>query len=198
MAIKNHWLVILAFALPILLVIGIALSAYWPAWSLSTEYDFVYATCGSNYQSSYPYNYDCVNYLSNYYQIKNGKLTTIEVKPLGPPPPKEPAEVSKPYTPPATHLFLHRSQRNEGREITLAEAQTLKLNELLTAPDGVSVASGYQRGEIEFFPFFNGGGSRYGYYLVKGNKKQKLNLVGEDGRAYYYRDNFKFIGWIIK
>src|SRR3989338_3668965 len=145
MAIKNHWLVILAFALPILLVIGIALSAYWPAWSLSTEYDFVYATCGSNYQSSYPYNYDCVNYLSNYYQIKN-----------------------------------------------------LKLNELLTAPDGVSVARGYQRGEIESFPFFNGDGSRYGYYLVKGNKKQKLNLVGEDGRVYYYRDNFKFIGWIIK
>ncbi|MEK7209292.1 MAG: hypothetical protein AAB677_03460 [Patescibacteria group bacterium] len=196
---KKHLAVILAFALPILLVIGIALSVYWPSWSLSTEYDFVYATCGSNYQSSYPYNYNCADYLNNYYQVKNGKLTIIDVKPLGPPSPRESAETIKPYVPPATHLFRHDSQKNEGREITLAEAQTLQLNELLTAPDGVSVESSYNRGEVEFFPFFNGGSSHYGYYLTKGNKRQELNLVGEESDRYYYnRDSFKFIGWIIK
>lgn len=191
-SIKNNIAVILAFSLPILLVIGIALSAYWPSF-LSTDYDFVYATCdrgvASYYEGHYPYN--CVNYLNSRYEVENGKLTIIEVQP----PPKEALVVDRPYVILTSRLFRHDSLKNQGREITLAEAQTLKLNELITSPDGVSVESAYDRG-VNFFPFFDGS-PRSGYYLTKGSKKQKLNLVNEDERNYYDRDNFKFIGWVI-
>ncbi len=172
--IKNNIAVIIAFLLPILLVIGIALSAYWPSF-LSTDYDFVYATCDN--RRDY-YSDSCVNSLSRLYKVENEKLITVDVPP------------------PTTRLFLHNSKNNEGREITLAEAQTLKLNSLITSPDGVSVENAYGH-NVEFFPFF-GGSSRSGYYLTKGSRRQKLNLVGEDERYYSGRDNFKFIGWVIK
>ncbi|MBI2097961.1 MAG: hypothetical protein HYT46_03455 [Candidatus Vogelbacteria bacterium] len=180
--IKNNIAVILAFTIPILLVIGIALSVYWPSF-LSTDYDFVYATCDNNgvnrYGNSFTYPRDCNSYLNRLYKVENGKLTAQ-------------LSADESYV---THLFLHDSQKNEGREIALAEAQALKLNGLITSPDGVSVENVYGR-DVDFFPFF-GGSSRSGYYLTKGNKRQKLNLVGEDERNYYYRDNFKFIGWVI-
>jgi|SRR3989338_9771998 len=184
--IKNNIAVILAFALPILLVIGIAISAYWPSF-LSTEYDFVYARCDDNnwvdrYRDTLPYPRDCNSYLNAIYKVENGKLAVQEVKFVG----------IGSYS---NRLFLHDSQKNEGREITLAEAKALDLNGLITSPDGVSVENAYDRGP-EFFPFFDGS-SRYGYYLTKGSRKQRLNLVGEDERNYY-QDNFKFIGWVVK
>ncbi|MBI4136167.1 MAG: hypothetical protein HY481_01250 [Candidatus Vogelbacteria bacterium] len=194
---KNNIAVILAFALPILLVIGIALSAYWPSF-LSIDYDFVYATCDRE-ADSYYFPYNCANYLNNRYKVENGKLIAVEVPPLLPPKSDRPENdeyLGHISMTPVTRLFRHDSQKNEGREITLAEAQTLKLNGLITSPDGVSVENAYDRG-VDFFPFF-GGSSQYGYYLTKGNKRQKLNLVGDDDQYYYGRDNFKFIGWIEK
>jgi len=190
--IKKNFVVILAFALPVLLVIGIALSVYWPFSFAKTEYDFVYATC-DNGRDYYPYN--CASFLNSLYQVENGKLVVADVSP-----PKREylGDTTRPYVRPVTRLFQHNSVKNKGREITLAEAQTLKFNGLITSPDGVSVENGYDRHGGDFFPFFDGGGSSYGYYLTKGSKRQKLNLVGEDNRNYYYRDDFKFIGWIIK
>ena len=183
---KNNLAVILAFALPILLVIGIALSVYLPSSFLSTEYDFVYAVCDNRgidrYGDSLPYPRDCYSYLNAVYKVKNGKLAVQEVN----------FEGNDSYV---ARLFRHDSQKNEGREITLAEAQTLKLSGLITSPDGVSVENGYDRG-ANFFPFFDGS-SQFGYYLTKGGKRQKLNLVGENDRYYYDRDNFEFIGWVI-
>lgn len=94
----------------------------------------------------------------------------------------------------STRIFMHDTQKNESREITLEEAQGLSLNSLLTSPDGVSVSSDYSRGADFIFLF--DGGSSYGYYLMKGNSKNRLNLINSDDR-YYYQDNFQFIGWVI-
>src|SRR3989344_1030921 len=174
--IKNNITVILAFILPILLVIGIALSAYWPSF-LSTDYDFVYATCDDG-PRTYPDN--CDTYLDSLYRVENGKLIAGIINPTD--------------KHPIPHLFLHDTKNNESREVYLAEATGFHLSELLTSPDGVSVENAYDR-SADFFPFF-GGSSQYGYYLTKGSKRQKLNLVGENERNYYYRDNFKFIGWV--
>lgn len=196
--IKNNITVILAFALPILLVIGIALSTYLPGLFLSTKYNFIYATCDREVDSYY-FSYDCANYLNGRYKVENGRLTTIEIPPLSPPKSGRPTlddyneHISMT---PVARLFLHNSKNNEGREITLAEVQKFSLNGLITSPDGVSVENSYDRG-AGFFPFFDDS-SQYGYYLTKGSRRQKLNLVGEDERNYYYRDNFKFIGWVIK
>ena len=181
---------IFAFALPVLLIIGIAVSVYWPFQRVTTDYDFIYATC-DRYNYSHPTTYSCFDFL-NSYKVENNKLTILEL-PL--PPTNRPAIVDRPYIMPIARLFLHDSESNEGREITLAEVQTLKLSGLITSPDGVSVSNKYDRG-ADFFPFFDGGSS-YGYYLIKGGKKQRLNLLG-DNNNYYGNDNFRFIGWIIK
>jgi len=187
--IKKNIVLITAFALPVLLVLWIAVSTYLPSLLLSTQYNFVYATCdtGSGY-----YGYNCENYLTSRYGVENGKLVVREVPPTQDSDRDKVADINENYI---TRLFLHDTKANEGREITLAEAQNLNLRELLTSPDGVSVESGYNRG-AEFFFLFDSS-SEHHYYLTKGKKHKQLNLVNDEER-YYYRENFKFIGWVIK
>ena len=92
-------------------------------------------------------------------------------------------------------VFLHDTKKNESREITLAEAQMLTLNNLLTSPDGVTVSSNYSYNGGDFFPF-SGGRSSYGYYLTQGKSKSKINLINSTDQ-YYYQNNFQFIGWVL-
>lgn len=187
---KKNWLVALAFVLPIVLIAGLAISVYWPAAALA-EHDFVYATCSFNdYNSYYPYN--CAGYLERFYQVQNGELTTEEV-PF--PPSTVLTDPKRSAVPPTTRLFLHNVKTNESREINLAEVSTFgKLSGLLTSPDGVAVQRKTDRG-VEFFPLFSGPNDD-GYYLVKGKKKQKLNLIDTDVNMSY-RDDMKFIGWVL-
>ena len=187
--IKNHFVVILAFILPLLLIGGLAISTYLPSMLLSTEYDFVYATCGDG--TNYYYEYNCETYLNSLYMVENGKLLLRDINPTQDSDSDGTLDVAENYV---TRLFLHDTKANEGREITLQEAQSMGLNGLVTSPDGVSVESAYNNSG-DFFIFFNGS-SHYGYYLTKGSKKSKLNLVNDDDQ-YYYRDSFKFIGWVI-
>ncbi len=188
--IKQHFIVMLAFMLPLLLIGGLAVSIYLPSLLLSTAYDFVYATCDDG--SRYYYNYNCGNYLHDLYAVENGKLVLRDADPMQDLDNDETSDVNEYYV---TRLFLHNTHTNEGKEITLSEAQALNFNGLITSPDGVSVEGAYDN-DADFFIFF-GASSDYGYYLTKGNKRSRLNLVNEDNR-YYHRDNFKFIGWVIK
>lgn len=178
---------LLAFAFPLLLIIIIAASTYLPSLFLSTDYDFVYATCGNG--SGY-YEYDCRNFLNDRFAVENGQLTLKPIDPYKDSDRDGTPDMSESYV---TRIFRHNTGANESREITLEEAKALSINGLATSPDGVSVQRGYDRG-TDFFIFFNTS-SDYGYYLTKGEKRQKLNLVIDDDR-YYYRDNFKFIGWV--
>lgn len=188
--IKKHFIMILAFTLPLLLIIGLAASTYIPSLLLSTQYNFVYATCGDG--SNYYYEHsNCDVYLNSLYMVENDKLLLRTVDPAQDSDNDKIPDIAENYV---TRLFLHDTQTNEGREITLNEAQSLNLNVLITSPDGVSVESIYND-SVDFFIFFDGS-SQYGYYLTKGGKKSKLNLVNGTDR-YYYRDNFKFIGWVI-
>ena len=93
-------------------------------------------------------------------------------------------------------IFLHNTIKNESREITFEEAQTLSLNSLLTSPDGVTVSSHYNRNGGDFFFIFGGSSSSYGYYLTKGKSKDKLNLINNTDQ-YYYQNNFQFVGWVL-
>lgn len=186
--IKKNFALLLAFILPVLLIIIVALSTYLPSLFLSTNYNFIYTSCtdGTNY---YPYR--CDNYLSRRHAVVDNKII---VKPIDLTQNSDKdgvLDINENYT---VRIFLHDTQKNESREIALEEAQTLTLNSLLTSPDGVTVSSSYDRGADFFFIF--SGGSSYGYYLTKGKSKDQLNLINSDQR-YYYRDNFKFIGWIL-
>lgn len=185
---KKNFVILLAFALPLALIVVVALSAYLPSLFISTDYNFIYSTCtdGSDY-----YSYQCNNYLQKRYMVVNNRLVVNDVDPLQDSDQDKIPDIKENYT---ARIFLHDTEKNESREITLSEAQALTINELLTSPDGVTVSSGYNRGSDFIFPF-GGGGSSYGFYLTKGNSKSKLNLINSDER-YYYRDNFQFIGWV--
>lgn len=183
--IRKNLLILLAFALPVILIVVVAVSAYLPSALLSTNYNFVYSSCnlGEDY---YPYN--CAGYMRQLYSVVDGKLVLNAIPPNQDSDKNGIMDINENYS---VRIFLHDTQKNESREITLTEARALELNGLLTSPDGVTVSSNYDRGPG--FLFFDSGSS-YGYYLAKGNDRSKLNLINRDDQ-YYYQDNFRFIGW---
>lgn len=185
---KNNFALVLAFSLPALLIIVIALSAYLPSLFISTNYNFLYSSCVDGTGN---YSYRCVDYLQKRYSVVDGKLVVNDIGSDQDSDNDGIPDVKEDYT---ARLFLHDTKSNETREISLEEAKSLSLNELITSPDGVSVSSDYDRGADVLFLFDRG--SSYGYYLVKGNAKSKLNLINDENR-YYYRNNFQFIGWVL-
>ncbi len=189
--IKNNFVLLIAFSLPILLILIVALSVYLPSFFISTKYNFIYTSCvnGVDY---YSYNYNCNNYLQKRYAVVDGKLVLNNIDPNQDSDEDKIPDIKENYT---VRIFLHDTEKNESREISLEDAQKLTLNGLLTSPDGVSVAGNYSYSGGDFF-IFGGGSSSYGYYLTKGKGKSKLNLINESDR-YYYRDNFDFLGWVL-
>lgn len=174
--IKNNTSLVIAFVLPLLLVFVVTFSTYLPSLLISTEYNFLYATCMPN---SSTYSYACDTTDQPKYTVTDKKINIVNTKSVN-------TNTSR--------IFLHNTKSNTSREITYDEAKQLTLDEKLTSPDGVSITDHYQSG-VNVFPFFNSNSS-YGYYLTSGAHKRKLNLISETS-SYYYRRNFQFIGWII-
>jgi hypothetical protein len=189
--IKKNFTIVLAFLLPILLIIIVALITYLPSLSIKTNYNFIYTSCtdGQNY---YPYN--CNNYMQKRYSVADDKLVVMDVDLTVDSDRNGVPDYKEKYS---DRIFLHDTLKNESREISLKEAQTMTLNDLLTSPDGITVSSSYDRRRMgmEIFPF-DSGYSSYGYYLAKGKSKTKLNLINNTDQ-YYYQNNFKFIGWVL-
>ncbi len=184
--IKQNFIIILAFLLPVIILVGITASVYLPSFFLSTDYDFIYLSCSSNNSRN------CDNYIKDRYKITNGKMVINENK--------LPLDADKDgMADVSIHIFLHNAKNNNSQELLLREVKKLSLSDLLTSPDGVTISDGYSRGNSGglFFPFFfDGGGRDYNYYLVKGNSRKKLNLINS-ARRNYYQNNNHFIGWVI-
>lgn len=189
--IKKNFAILLAFILPVVLIIVVALSVYLPSLFLSTGYNFIYASC-TNGTNSYSYNCNNYNYLQKHYSVVNDKLVINMVDPTLDLNYNKIPDVNENYT---VRIFLHDTKKNESKEITPEEAQKLTLNGLLTSPDGVTVSNNYSYSGEDFFPF-GGGSSSFGYYLTKGKSKSKINLINNNDR-YYYQDNFQFLGWVL-
>ncbi len=188
--IKKNFTLFLAFLLPIILIIFVAIVTYFPSISIKTKYNFIYTSCtdGRNY---YPYN--CNNYMQKRYSVTDDKLFINDVDLTTDSDKNGIPDYGEKYS---DRIFLHDTEKNESREISIKEAQAMILNNLLTSPDGVTVSSSYDRRSAGFpFPF-DSGHSSYGYYIVKGKSKTKLNLINNTDQ-YYYQDNFKFIGWVL-
>lgn len=183
--IKQNFIIILAFLLPVIILVGITASVYLPSFFLSTDYDFIYLSCSSNNSRN------CDNYIKNRYRVTNGKMVINENK--------LPLDADKDGVADVSiHIFLHNAKNNNSQELLLKEVKKLSLSDLLTSPDGVTVSDGYsRRNSVGLFPFFfDGGGRDYDYYLVKGNNRKKLNLINS-ARRNYYQNNIHFIGWVI-
>lgn len=188
--IKNNFAILLAFLLPIALIVFIALSVYLPSLFLSTKYNFIYVTCvdGTRYYDQ------CNDYVKKQYSVVNEKLVVggfdqnLDTNKNGF------LDVNEKYT---ARIFLHDTEKNESREISQEEAKALVLDGLITSPDGVTVSSNYNyNGSTGIFPFSGSSYSSYGFYLSKGNSHRKLNLINNNDR-YYYQNNFQFLGWVL-
>ncbi|MBI4086953.1 hypothetical protein HY416_03150 [Candidatus Kaiserbacteria bacterium] len=184
---KGNFAVFLAFLLPLVLVAVVVIGTYLPSAFISTDYDFVYASCSQG-QS---YSYGCGGYLQKYFPVVNNKLVRVPVEPEKDFDGDGTLDADEQYI---VHFFLHDTEKNESHEITEQQAMSFSLNSLLTSPDGITVSNGYDR-QADFF-FLFGGGSSYGQYLTKGNSRKKLNLV-DSGNRYYYQDDFHFVGWVL-
>ncbi len=183
---KKNWVLVLAFALPVLLIAGVALSAYLPSLRLTTKFDFVYVSCVDGSRNYY----QCDLWLQKRYSVVDGKIALKEVDPALDSDKNGVPDAKENYV---ARVFYHDTLADVTREISLEEAQKLQLDGLVTSPDGVSV-SGEYRGGGDFFPF-SGRGSSYGYYLTKGNAHRRLNIINSD--QYYYNGNFQFVGWVL-
>lgn len=178
----------IAFLLPLFFIAVVFFTSYIPSVRLSTEYDFIYATCS---EGNNPYSFNCSNYLNNLYAVNDQELTVEIVPPNLDSDRDLIPDVDENYR---TRLFIHDTDLNESREITLVEAQNFSLRELITSPDDVAVE--WQTSRSNGFFLFYDTRSRNGYYLTKGNAKQELNIIGSSERNYY-RDDFLFLGWVI-
>ena len=181
-------LVGIAFLLPLLFVGVVFVTSYIPSATLSTDYDFIYATCS---EGNTPYSYNCSNYLNNLYGVEDGTLVERPVSAVLDSDRDEIPDIDENYR---TRLFYHDTELNQSREITLDEARAFRLRDLITSPDGVAVEWEYSRSRGYFI--FYGSSSSYGYYLTRGNARKRLDLI-HDGERYYYRDDFQFIGWVL-
>ncbi len=188
---KKNFAILLAFILPIVLIVIVALSTYLPSLFISTSYNFVYTSCTDG--ASYHYSYNCDNYLSRRYSVVGNKIIANAIDPTLDSDNDKIPDIKENYT---ARIFLHDTEKNESREITFEEAQTLTLNSLLTSPDGVTVSSQDDRSGGDFPFVFGSGRSSYGYYLTKGKSRSKINLINNTDQ-YYYQNNFQFVGWVL-
>ena len=181
-------LIVIAFLLPLLFVLIVLLTSYFPSARLVTQYDFVYATCS---KGNSPYGYNCSNFLNNKFDVFNSRIIELELSPELDSDRDSVPDVAENYR---TRLFIHDTDNNHSQEITLAQAQQYHLNPLISSPDGVAVE--WENARNNNFMLFFAGSSSYGYYLTKANARARLNLIADDERAYY-RDDFLFLGWVI-
>ena len=166
--IKKNFVILLAFLLPILLIIIVVLIVYLPSLFISTDYNFVYASCTNGNYNYYSNN--CNSYSKSLYKVKENRIVMNDVsgdQDLNRNKVPDVEENSEP------HLFLYNSANDESKEITFKEAQKLIISDSLTSPDGVAVEGIWDRG-TEFFPFYDYS-SDYGYYLTKGKSKKKIH-----------------------
>lgn len=183
---KKNSVIIIAFLLPILLVVFVIIHSHISKLSVKTTYDFAYATCEN---SDYNY-YDCSNYLRKRLGVIDGKLVLQDV-------PKESGEDKnipvETYTDANIRFYIYDTEKNESREVLLNQIQGLSLNKLEESPDGVELVHSY--GDNPDFIFFNSY-SGSGYFLVKDKKGVKLNIF--EGSEKYQMPSFKFLGWVME
>lgn len=185
---KRAVLLAVAFLLPLVFILVVFVTTYIPSRTLSTEFNFVYATCT---EGQSPYNYYCSNYLQNLYSVENGRLIENTVPDDLDSDNDGVLDRNENYR---TRLFLHDTELNLSEEISFTEARRLTLNERMTSPDGVAVEWQYASGG-NFFPFVRYS-NQYGYYLTRGSARKKLELINEAQRPYYLND-FMLLGWVM-
>lgn len=177
-SIKKNLPLIAGLAIPIIMIVAIALAVYVPRlFAPQPAFSFLYSS-GDIYQTSY------------FFAIENEVLVKKD----------KPQPYGEIYYKPATaanlQLYLYNPAQNKSIPISLQDAQNLKLSAMKQSPDGYEVISGNQSENI-FTAIFGGYNRGYNTQYLKGhNTAKKINLNFSGDPYNYY--NFQFLGWIIK
>lgn len=180
--IKKNLIVILAFTIPVLFIVGVGLMVYIPESRLKTTYDFIYVSCMGNTQPYYG-EYGCSRDTTKkgYSVIENKLVEHSDV-----------SDINAEYM---VSIFRFDGDREDSEELSYVEAQKLRLDTSLTSPDGIGFVEGYGNNRNNSFSLF-GGGNSYGYYLTQG-RLQKEIILRQDDRRYSNGEDIRFMGWII-
>jgi hypothetical protein len=173
---KKNIPLILALAIPVVMILAVALAIYLPGIGQSPKYNFLYMS-GSNIYYGYG---------QQEYTVSGGRLVQNppQTAPNAYPPNYVQPDIAKP------HFYVYDVSKDTATEITFEQAQTYHLDSSLTSPDGYSIAQG-NGGGGDFI--FGGGGGDYNSWFIKGhNRAHKLNLKLTAPNYY----NFQFLGWI--
>ena len=171
---KKNLPLIVALAIPVLMILGLAAAIYLPGLGKSPAYDFVYIS-GSGVQ--YP------SYQGYDYVVKDGHLVKAD-RPVNNsllPFYKDQADEQQ--------LYFYDVKAGASRELSFEEASKLHLDPATQSPDGYEVSRGGYSGGFLFFD----GRSDYDHWYLRGHNRNRLlnlKLIG----SYY--DNFKFLGWV--
>ena len=186
----KRWSVILAFALPVILIVGVLISSEASFMKAKTQYDFVYAVCDRN-DNRYYYD-ECSSFLSDVIQVDDaGQFYRGEVNPNRDSNNDGVLDKDEGYD---IRFFYHNSAQNETREILERDLAQYTFNPLLISPDGATIEYDYRSGPDVLF--VDVGGSGYEYRLVQGNREKTLNLVDGVNNRYRWRE-FEFVGWVM-
>ena len=172
---KKNLPLLVALAIPVLMIVGVALAVYLPGLGKKPAYDFLYV---SGNGVTYP------GYAEYYFSVENGKLVKRALPPQNGLPLyyKNQANDEK--------LFLYDVKSDTGKEVSLEEAQKYVLDSSNQSPDGYEVSRGTYSGGFLFFD----GRSDYEHWYLRGhNRSRQLNLKLVGGNNY---DNFRFLGWV--
>ena len=213
--IKQNIPLVVGLSLPILMVILVALSIYFPRiFSTAVpQHNFLYST-NNVYSECVTYNVQMGHLVKlenqNEY-CNNWKVAPPEASKLA-----QPVRVDSPTTSTApiapvsiqqdaTRFFSHNAKTNISTEITFEQAQKLNLNSNAVSPDGFEIKDNNGNGNGDIFGgiFGVGGGLEYrdpqDRFIVGHAKSTKLNLYKyADGAHYnslYY--SFQFLGWVM-
>lgn len=177
MNLRENRAVLLALAIPVIMVIAVAVAIYIPrANVVPPQHNFLYVV---NLSDPYGAGY--------YYTVQDGTLQQQKRSQ-----PKSDSQKTAPIASgESTRLFLHNVTSNSSEEINFEEAQKFQLDSKLKSADGYEIQQGSGGG---VFPFFSDD-SYNNRYLVQGTYSIKLNLPQADRYGYY---NFQLLGWVVK
>ncbi len=158
---------IVGIAIPLIMILSIVGMLYVPFLFAHPTINFLY-TDGEDYWNSFTY------------RVVNGKVVMQ--------PPSDPTSDNGP----TARLYIYQVEKDSSREISFADAQTLKLDTQSKSPEGFEVREGGQ--DIGIFPFFFGNRNYGNWYLQGHGVSRKIN---KNAHNYSGTGNLHFLGWIL-
>ena len=156
---KRNVPLIVAFSIPVLMIVLTVISIYVPTLFIKPRIDFIYST-GGNY---------CYKHR---YSVKNGKIIENEIKIN---------EKDHCQQPPESRLYYYDVEEDISLELIFEKAQRYTLYIGPKSIDGFEVVSG---GGSDMF--FYDGSSYYKKFLKKGAFSRRLNMKAENYYDYKF------------